>query len=174
MNEADEQVPNDKKPGSPPRVAARLASVLDCEIADNRAQTGQRLVALTLAEPDGRVEIVCFTLNDGRRLRRMLAAVEPPDEASPMQLPPPQPEPVVPSSWWIMRSEQAVKNCGHQAYLQGLKMYAPDLAAYIDKQIKSLKESIRRHCPSRPAGKSMERRLVSAFLVIADGARRHG
>lgn len=174
MNEADEQVPGGGKRCSTRRVAARLASVLDCEVGDNRQQTGQQLIAVTLAEPDGRVETLCLTLDDGSRLCRMLAAVQPSAQSRSPEPPPPQPQPIVASSCLMADSVEAVKSSGNQKYLQGLKIYAPDLAAYIEKQIQSLSSSVRKHCPSGPAARSLERRLVTALLVTADGARRHG
>lgn len=174
MNKANEQVPDGSEPPSTRRVAARLASVLDCEVADNRHETGQQLVAVTLAEPDGRVEILCLTLDDSSRLRRMLAAVEPSDQMRSQRQLPPQPQPIDTDLWSMGPSLRAVKSAGHERYRQGLRMYAPDLASYLDKQIDSLASSINRHCASRPAARSLERRLVTALLVVADGARRHG
>ena len=172
MNEADEQVPDDH--AFTGRVAARLASVLDCEVADNRHETGRRLVAITLAEPSGDVETLCLSLHDGLRLCRMLAALEPAEEATATRPLLPQPQPFVPHRWLLARSEQAVKKAGPQRYLEDLEMYAPELAAYLTKQIRSLKESIRRHCPAGSTRTSIERRLVTALLVTADGARRRG
>jgi hypothetical protein len=147
--------------------AARLVTPLDCAIGHAPQTPGRSLFLITLGESDGSVDPVAMLQEDVRRLRRLLdvveAAIPCDDGPSDMRT---RKFPVS-----LHDAQQRVKNAGCDAHLESLKAQVPALGAYLERELESLNCSVRRHCWSPAATRSIERRMATMALVAVDVAR---
>jgi hypothetical protein len=148
-------------------VNGRLASVLDCELGHHSGAPHGHFAVITFGEPDGTLDVVCVSPTDGARLCKLLQTFEAVKQA----VAPTPSNSVQPRLKSLAQIQADLQRKGIQPYLRHLNTDLPPLAIYLQKQLMSLTRSIRRHCSSPSAARSMERRLSTTVMVIVDFLR---
>jgi hypothetical protein len=153
---------SDPNPGEVP-FSARPTTVLSCQAAHELSGTKQACVLIALGYTDGSIDQLEMSVDEASKLLELLIiALRVPK--SPLD----RKKWAVPHS--IGRAELEIGNDLHAA-LYHLRERMPDVAKYVEDQMRSFKRAVSQRGKSTMKPENLTRRFLHAMLVAIEAAR---